>query len=83
MSEEVDAFCCAACGIAGGNDVKLKDCSACKLVKYCGVECQKEHRKMHEKGCKKRAAELRDELLFKQPEVAVMVTVLSVACRCR
>ena len=59
---------CASCGIAGGDDVKLKDCSACKLVKYCGIECQKEHRPKHKKECKKRAAELRDELLFKQPE---------------
>ena len=71
MSEEngeaVKSFC-ASCGIAGGDDVKLKDCSACKLVKYCGVKCQKEHRPQHKKDCKKRAAELRDELLFKQPE---------------
>ena len=61
-------LCCASCGIAGGGDVKLKDCSACKLVKYCGIECQRRHRKKHKKECKKRAAELRDELLFKQPE---------------
>ena len=59
---------CASCGIAGGGDVKLKDCSACKLVKYCGVECQRKHRKEHKKECKRRAAELRDEILFKQPE---------------
>ena len=59
---------CAFCGIAGIDNVKLKDCSACHLVKYCGVNCQKEHRPKHKKACKKRAAELRDELLFKQPE---------------
>eukprot|EP00985_Skeletonema_marinoi_P018728 scaffold10530_cov140-Skeletonema_marinoi.AAC.6 len=60
-------MCCAACGIAEVDDVKLKDCSACKLVKYCGVKCQKDHRPQHKKECKMRAAELRDELLFKQP----------------
>ena len=66
---EIDKMsCCASCGIAGGDDVKLKDCSACKLVKYCGIECQKRHRPKHKKECKKRAAELRDEILFKQPE---------------
>jgi len=59
---------CAACGIAGGDDIKLKKCTACKSVRYCGVKCQKEHRPQHKKECKKRAAELRDELLFKQPE---------------
>ena len=59
---------CASCGIAGGDGIKLKDCSACHLVKYCSVKCQKDHRPKHKKECKKRAAELRDELLFKQPE---------------
>ena len=68
MSAEAKDEHCAGCGIAGVDDVKLKDCSACKLVKYCGVECQKRHRREHKKECKKRVAELRDELLFKQPE---------------
>ena len=59
---------CASCGTTENDDVKLKKCTACHLVRYCGVKCQKEHRKKHKKECKKRAAELRDELLFKQPE---------------
>ena len=61
---------CASCGIkeGGDNNIKLKTCTACKLVKYCSVECQRKHRSRHKKACKKRAAELRDELLFKQPE---------------
>ena len=37
-------------------------------MKYCGIKCQREHRPQHKKECKKRAAELRDEILFKQPE---------------
>jgi len=61
-------LCCAACGIAEVDDIKLKKCTACNFVRYCSVECQKNHRKQHKKVCKKRAAELRDELLFKQPE---------------
>eukprot|EP00984_Skeletonema_dohrnii_P027297 scaffold16833_cov80-Skeletonema_dohrnii-CCMP3373.AAC.1 len=59
---------CASCGIAANDDVKLKNCTACHLVKYCGVKCQKEHRPQHKRACKRRAAELRDEILFKQPE---------------
>ena len=59
---------CASCGIDGGDEIKLKDCSACHLVKYCSVKCQNDHRQTHKKDCKKRAAELRDELLLKQPE---------------
>ena len=59
---------CASCGIAGGDDITLKKCTACHLVRYCGVKCQRDHRPKHKKACKKRAAELKDEILFKQPE---------------
>eukprot|EP00984_Skeletonema_dohrnii_P017230 scaffold7802_cov115-Skeletonema_dohrnii-CCMP3373.AAC.1 len=59
---------CASCGIAEVDDIKLKKCTACYLVKYCSVKCQRNHRPQHKRACKKRAAELRDEILFKQPE---------------
>ena len=59
---------CASCGTAGSDDIKLRKCTACYLVRYCSVKCQKEHRSQHKKECKRRAAELRDEILFKQPE---------------
>eukprot|EP00574_Skeletonema_japonicum_P012552 CAMPEP_0201729152 /NCGR_PEP_ID=MMETSP0593-20130828/18142_1 /ASSEMBLY_ACC=CAM_ASM_000672 /TAXON_ID=267983 /ORGANISM="Skeletonema japonicum, Strain CCMP2506" /LENGTH=334 /DNA_ID=CAMNT_0048221449 /DNA_START=54 /DNA_END=1055 /DNA_ORIENTATION=+ len=59
---------CANCGVTAGGDIKLKKCNGCYLVKYCGVDCQREHRPIHKEACKKRAAELRDEILFKQPE---------------
>ena len=55
-------------GIAEIDDIKLVPCDDCDLVKYCGNECQRDHKLQHEEVCKKRAAELRDELLFKQPE---------------
>mmetsp|Transcript_29494 Transcript_29494/g.46316 ORF Transcript_29494/g.46316 Transcript_29494/m.46316 type:complete len:304 (+) Transcript_29494:114-1025(+) len=61
-------LCCASCGIAEIDDIKLKQCDDCDLVRYCSDECQKEHKSQHEEACKKRAAELRDKLLFKQPE---------------
>jgi TPR repeat protein len=57
--------CCADCGEEGG--ASLKACTACKLVKYCNVNCQKNHWPKHKKACKQRAAELRDEALFKDP----------------
>jgi tetratricopeptide (TPR) repeat protein len=63
-----DMMFCAACGMEECDDIKLKTCTACKSVRYCGVVCQKNHRPQHKRACKKRAAELRDELLFKQPE---------------
>ena len=60
--------CCASCGITQGDGTTLMKCTACHLVRYCSDECEELHRPEHEETCKKRAAELRDELLFKQPE---------------
>ena len=70
MSEDnqADTSCCASCGIAECDDIKLKECDGCDLVRYCNDDCQQIHQSEHEESCKKRAAELRDELLFKQPE---------------
>jgi hypothetical protein len=60
--------CCASCGIAEIDDIKLKECDGCDLVRYCSDDCQRSHKSEHEEDCKKRAAELRDEILFTQPE---------------
>jgi len=62
-----DSTVCAYCGKGGEGDDGLKFCAACKLVKYCSRECQSAHRPQHKKECKKRAAELHDEILFRQP----------------
>ncbi|EJK44099.1 hypothetical protein THAOC_37392, partial [Thalassiosira oceanica] len=57
---------CANCGKQGSDTVKLKNCTSCRLVKYCGVDCQRAHRKQHKRACKQRAAELKDEQLYSQ-----------------
>jgi hypothetical protein len=67
VSEQADDNVCASCGIAALDNVKLKKC-ACELVKYCSIECQKEHRPKHKRACKKRTAELHEQLLFAQPD---------------
>ncbi|EJK46661.1 hypothetical protein THAOC_34664 [Thalassiosira oceanica] len=59
-----DKAVCANCGVVSSDAVKLKDCTACRLVKYCGVDCQRAHRRQHKKACKQRAAELKDEQLY-------------------
>ena len=61
-------MCCASCGKAEVDNIKLKLCTACKLVKYCSVDCQKNHRPQHKKACKKRAIEIHDDRLFRQPD---------------
>jgi tetratricopeptide (TPR) repeat protein len=65
-SESTDEVC-ANCGIAALDNVKLKKC-ACKLVQYCTVECQKNHRPNHKKACKKRMVEIRENKLLEQPD---------------
>ena len=60
-------LCCANCGKGEDESFHLKECTACKMVKYCNRDCQVAHRSQHKKTCKKRAAELHDEKLFKQP----------------
>jgi len=57
--------CCAECNEEGGASLKI--CKACTSVKYCNAMCQKNHWSKHKKICKQRAAELRDEALFKDP----------------
>ena len=62
------ASVCANCGKGEEENSKLKNCTACMMVKYCSRECQIAHRPQHKKVCRKRAAELHDEQLFKQPQ---------------
>ena len=62
-----DVSVCANCGKGEEESDKLKACTACKLVKYCNRECQIAHRSKHKRECKKRAAELHYEELFKEP----------------
>jgi len=57
---------CANCGKSEENSGDLKACNACKMVKYCNRDCQIAHRPQHKNACKKRAAELHDEALFKE-----------------
>jgi tetratricopeptide (TPR) repeat protein len=65
-AEEADEVC-ASCGIAAVDDVKLKKCG-CDLVKYCSDVCKINHLPQHIEECMKRAAELRDDKLFTQPD---------------
>jgi len=59
--------CCADCGGVAGEGVSLKVCKACMLARYCSPTCQRNHWRKHRTECKRRAAELHDEALFKDP----------------
>ena len=77
---------CANCGRGDegeGGTVKLRYCTACRLVRYCGVDCQRAHRKQHKKTCKQRAAELKDERLRRvvtTTQDGVVATMICGAC---
>ena len=49
-----DISTCANCGKGGegDDDIQLKTCTACKMVKYCSRECQIAHRPQLKKECK-------------------------------
>eukprot|EP00984_Skeletonema_dohrnii_P028695 scaffold18753_cov181-Skeletonema_dohrnii-CCMP3373.AAC.1 len=70
IADETEAadICCASCGIAEVDEIKLTKCDDCDLVRYCSDQCKEDHLPHHEANCKERAAELRDEKLFRQPE---------------
>ena len=59
---------CAWCGIAAVDNITLEDCDGCDLVKYCGDKCREEHRERHDEECKRRAQQLHDKKLFRQPD---------------
>lgn len=46
----------------------MKRCSRCKIVKYCSVECQKNHFQFHERECK-RIKTLSDDLVEEETKL--------------
>lgn len=66
VTDELNEMNINTCASCSKTDDNLKACTACRMVKYCNRECQIADRKNHKKDCKKHAAELFDEQLFKQ-----------------
>eukprot|EP00984_Skeletonema_dohrnii_P011057 scaffold4390_cov71-Skeletonema_dohrnii-CCMP3373.AAC.11 len=71
MSEDgeiADMMCCASClwscGTADVDNIKLKEDN----VLDGSAACQKDHTSQQERDCESRAAEIRDDTLFRQPE---------------
>ena len=70
-----DMLRCASCGKSedAKGIGKLKTCTACKSVKYCSVDCQRNHRKVHKKECKRIEKEV---LEGKQYDLSKVATTL-------
>ena len=54
---------CANCGKEGNN---LNICNKCKAAKYCNAACKKKHRSKHKEECERRVAELQEEELERE-----------------
>ena len=67
LEDSNHVMCCAGCCIKEDDDINLRKCTACKSVRYCSVKCQRDHWPDLKEECK-RAAGLRDVILFKQPK---------------
>ena len=68
LTVSMTTSCCAECGKEEGDGgVSLKACKSCMQVRYCNAACQHKNWPAHKIACKLRAAELRDEALFKDP----------------
>ena len=65
--DDIPPDICANCGKGEDSSSSLMTCTACKMVKYCSRDCQIAHRPRHKKECRRRAKELHDIELFKQP----------------
>ena len=82
MSEEkidnaAGASACASCSSAEVDDIKLKECADCDLVRYCSNSCLQDHESQHKEACKKRAAELRDKIYLGNRSATILVTAPS------
>ena len=74
----VEDICCASCGIAAVDDVKLMDCDGgCDIVKYCSVTVKK----IIENSTRKCANVTK--IYSRRQMEAIGASVRFVACRCR
>lgn len=66
---------CAACGKSDG---PLKRCSACRSVRYCGVDCQRSHRPEHRKKCKEISNAAKVYTAIKEADRTVELKLLAI-----
>jgi TPR repeat protein len=59
---EIAEMCCASCGTADVDNIKLKE------YDVLDAACQKDHTSQQERDYESRAAEIHDDILFRQPE---------------
>ena len=85
VANEAEAadICCASCGIAEVDDIKLNECNDCDLVKYCSEKCQQDHRPHHGVMCKERAANYVTRFYLSSLKGPMLVIARFVSYHCR
>ena len=66
-TDDLQTIVCANCGKEGTN---LNICNKCKAATYCNASCKKKHRSKHKQECEKRVAELCEEQLERERRAA-------------
>ena len=63
LSINTDDLLTAICANCDKEVVNPNTCNKCKTATYCNASCKKKHRHKHKQDCIKRVAELREEVL--------------------
>jgi hypothetical protein len=77
-------MCCASCGTAAVDDIKLKNCDGgCDLVKYCSDTCEANHRPSM-KRCARKDWQSYVMIIYSPSQMkAISESARFVACLCR
>jgi len=49
--KDIDQLLCANCGAPDSEEARVKPCSRCETIFYCGKACQRQHWKSHKPNC--------------------------------
>ena len=82
-SAAADMMCCASCGIAEGDDIKLKTCTACDLLDTAASNVRRNiYQSMKSSAGNERLSYV-TSFYLSSPRAVISVTARSVVCRYR
>ena len=77
-AETADICCCASCGVAEVDDIKLVPCDGCDLVRYCSDACQQELDRNMKQNAKNERVNYEMNYYSSSLKAVIMVTARSV-----
>ena len=82
-SAAADMMCCPSCGIAEGDNIKLKTCTACKSARYCRSNVRRTIDQSIKRSAENERLSYVTSFYLSSPRAATSVTARSVVCRYR